>query len=500
MSLTTRVSLFFLGALAVVLAGFVVGVYQLAGMFFRQYAEERLLTTFHALVASAEIEPDGVEWNPQEHHLAEYRFRESEPIHWVVTTTSGSIIDSSREALSTMAFAIDPRASAEGAIETLSAPDLHPWWIVRQRLTIPEPEQSAPVSSAVAFDDADDIPEYPELIVTAGISVASTEASLHRLAAWIIPLALALWMFAAVGGRWYCRRALDPVWRMAAATGTMNASAREARIPVPRSSDELEELGLAFNALLDRVHESFERQRRFTGEASHQLRTPITILQGQIEVALRHERSPEEHRQVLEELLIQSRRLGEVVESLLFLARSDSEARLDRLQPLELNSWLIEHFSDSRSDQKLILEPARDEDCWIAAISPLLGQLVDTLVENAIRYSPSGQAVTVRVKLAADEAYLIVEDHGAGISPGEIAHIFEPFFRAESARREHPEGLGLGLAVARQIAGAFGARISASSELGCGTEMRISFPRLSAGDAPICANQCPGTNCGPTVA
>jgi len=480
MSLTTRVSLFFLGALAFVLTGFVVGVYELSGMFFRQYAEERLLTTFHALVASAEIEPDGVEWNPTEHHLAESRFRDSEPIHWVVTTESGTVIDSSQDALSTMNFAIDPRAAAEGTIETLTAPDQRPWWIVRQRLTTPAPKPGVPVASTGSFDDADDIPEYPELVVTAGISVASTQASLHRLAGWIVPLAVALWSIAAVGGRWFCRRALDPVWRMAAATDTMNASAREARLPIPDSGDELEKLGRAFNALLDRVHESFGRQRRFTGEASHQLRTPIAILQGQIEVALRRERSPEEHRRLLEELLSQSRRLGEIVESLLFLARADSEARLTDLQQIELNHWLGEHFqkiSPAPATEMVTFEPSRDGACWIAAHPSLLAQLVDTLVENAHRYSPPGQAINVRVDNRPEGVvHLLVEDHGCGIPPEDIPHIFEPFYRAKSVMADHPEGSGLGLAVALRIAAAFGAKISVESERGRGTKMTVSFP------------------------
>lgn len=482
MSLTTRVSLFFLGALAFVLAGFVIGVYQLAGMFFRQYAEERLLTTFHALVASAEIEPDGVEWNPKEHHLAEYRFRESEPIHWVVTTASGTVIDSSQQALSTMAFAIDPRASADGRIETLSAPDQLPWWIVRQRLTTPEPTADSSASATVAFDDADDIPEYPELTVTAGISVASTESSLHRLAAWIIPLALALWTVAAVGGRWFCRRALDPVWRMADATGTMKASVREARIPVPASGDELEKLGHAFNALLDRVHESFERQRRFTGEASHQLRTPIAILQGQIEVALRRERSPEEHRRVLTELLLQSKRLGEIVESLLFLARTDSEARLTGLQAVELNGWISEHFgngSEIESRRNVSVESPEVDANWISALPPLLEQLVDILVENALGYSPPDQPVAVRVRGDSETVDLLIEDHGHGIPQEDLAHIFEPFFRGKLALDRRPEGLGLGLAVAQRIARAFGGEITAHSEAGRGTTMKVSFLRVN---------------------
>lgn len=483
MSLTTRVSCFFLGALALVLAVFTIGVYEFAGRFFHQSAEERLLTTFHALVAAAEIEPDGIEWNPAEHQLAGERFSGGETIHWIVTTGDDQVIDSSPEAMQKLRFALNGQAQADGTIEDVSAPGGQPWWVVRQRLTVPQTLATAAPSNG-SPSHADDMPEYPEMVIMAGMSVASVQAMSNRLAAWIVPLAVGIWCVAAVGGGWFCRRALAPVSRMAEATRSMSPARLEARLPVAKSRDELEELGKAFNSLLDRLHDAFERQKRFTGEASHQLRTPLAVLQGQIEVALRRERSPDEHRRVLAELQQQAGRLAEIVESLLFLARADSEARLERLQPLDLGRWLADHLATSSGVARasdLSFERS-GSSCPISGHPPLLAQLVDNLLENAFKYSAAGERVSVRLEVHEETIRLIVEDRGCGIPPEDLPHVFEAFFRATRARRLRPEGLGLGLSVARRIASALGATMTIHSDLGKGTRVEVVFPRLRSSE------------------
>src|SRR4029077_13550209 len=122
------------------------------------------------------------------------------------------------------------------------------------------------------------------------------------------------------------RRALGPVTRMAEAARSMGAADLSERLPTPTSADELADLGEAFNGLLDRLGEALERERRFAGEASHQLRTPLAAVIGQVEVALRRDRSPDEYRRVLDSVLSQAERLRRVVEALLFLARTESDA------------------------------------------------------------------------------------------------------------------------------------------------------------------------------
>src|SRR5262249_51255839 len=141
-------------------------------------------------------------------------------------------------------------------------------------------------------------------------------------------LSLTVWLVALFVGRALCRRALVPVRRMAASAADMDAADLGRRLPAAGTRDELDELSKAFNNLLDRLQESVERQQRFTGDASHQLRTPLTAILGQLEVALRRQRPVEEYEQVLTTVRQKAEHLRRIVESLLFLARADAEARL----------------------------------------------------------------------------------------------------------------------------------------------------------------------------
>src|SRR5262249_31404843 len=139
------------------------------------------------------------------------------------------------------------------------------------------------------------------------------------------------------------------------------------RLPNPGTHDELEQLGSAFNDLLKRLQEAFERQRRFTGDASHQLRTPLTIILGQIEVALRRTRTLDDYQTVLASVHTQSLNLQRIVEMLLFLARADAEARLPHLEILDLSQWLDQHkeaWKESARFKDLSVKPPAGSACW----------------------------------------------------------------------------------------------------------------------------------------
>ena len=259
---------------------------------------------------------------------------------------------------------------------------------------------------------------------------------------------------------------------------------RATRLPVSATGDELTELGHAFNDLLDRLQESFERQQRFTGDASHQLRTPLTIMLGQVEVALRRDRTSDEYRSALESVAVQSARLKQIVEMLLFLSRADSEAKLPHLETIELGEWLPGHLENwsahpRRADLHLAVEG--DRPLAVKAHGPLLGQLIDNLLDNACKYSPPGTCVTIRAQGNNEGCLLSIEDAGCGISDEAVPHIFEPFYRAPHAQRNGHEGIGLGLAVARRIADAFGGTISVSTQVGRGSQFVVRLPTVSEG-------------------
>src|SRR6185312_16074010 len=180
--------------------------------------------------------------------------------------------------------------------------------------------------------------QYRVLVLVAGLSPIPVEATLGRLGLTLSVLSLAVWTVSVAAGRWLCLRALTPVSRMATAATAMTAADLGQRLPIAGTGDELDELGRAFNDLLDRLHEAFVRlhaaydgQRRFAGDASHQLRTPLAALLGQVQVALRRDRPPEEYRRVLEKVHEEGVRLRQIVESLLVLAQP--EAARPELEP-----------------------------------------------------------------------------------------------------------------------------------------------------------------------
>ena len=257
----------------------------------------------------------------------------------------------------------------------------------------------------------------------------------------------------------------------------MGAADLTHRLPVSASADELADLAAAFNGLLDRLAEAFERERRFAGEASHQLRTPLAALIGQVEVALRRDREPTEYRRALTAVLDQAGRLLRVVEALLFLARSEADARLPGVERVDLAAWVparLRTWGDHPRAGDLVFEPPSADVS--ALIHPdLFGELLDALIDNATKYSAPGAPVVVRVGCDSQGPWAEVEDRGCGIAPDDLPHLFRPFFRAEGARRRGVPGVGLGLAVAARVATALGGSIEVESELGRGSRVRVGL-------------------------
>jgi signal transduction histidine kinase len=311
------------------------------------------------------------------------------------------------------------------------------------------------------------------------MSLEPVAAVLRQLVTALVVLSLATWLITLISGRVISRWALRPVDSMASAAQAMDADDLGQRLPSSSTGDELEKLAGAFNGLLDRLQESFERQRRFTGDASHQLRTPLAAMLGQLEVALRRPRPPEEYERVLTAVHGQAVHLRQIVEALLFLARADAEARLSQTERIDLAAWLRKHIENCDGQPRaadLRFEAPSDEPLAVLAQEPLLCQLVDILIENAAKYSLPGSRIAVRLVRAESSACLSVEDRGSGIASEDLAHVFEPFFRASDARRQGIGGIGLGLAIAERIASALGGRISVSSELGQGSCFTLHLP------------------------
>ena len=318
-------------------------------------------------------------------------------------------------------------------------------------------------------------------MLAAWSSQEPVEAEIRWLAAILPLISLGLWALAAAIGRHFARRALAPLARMAESARSMPFD--DGRLPSPGTHDELEDFARSFNALLDRLYVALERQRQFTGHASHQLRTPLAALIAAIDVARRRPRTAEELEGVLDRLRDDAARLWRVVEALLFLARSDAEAGLPDLERLDLAAWATDHlrtWSGHERAADLRINGHAAEPLWVRAHRPLLGQLLDSLLENASKYSGPGTPIVIDAWSETDAIALAVEDHGCGIQAQDLPRVFEPFYRAESARRLGRAGVGLGLAIARRIAETHGGTIAAESESGHGSRFVVRLPQAPA--------------------
>jgi signal transduction histidine kinase len=200
---------------------------------------------------------------------------------------------------------------------------------------------------------------------------------------------------------------------------------------------------------------------------------------GQVEVALRRPRSPEEYERVLGLVREQSVHLRQIVETLLFLARADAESKKPQLDRIDLAAWLRGHvaaWSVHPRATDLVLECPPDTALWVRALAPLLGQLVDNVWDNACKYSDPGTPITLRLTCDAGLVCLVVEDQGCGVAADELPLVFEPFFRSRRSRQTAVGGVGLGLAVVQRIATALGGTPGIQSDFGRGTTFRLCLP------------------------
>ncbi len=483
MNLATRLSAFFLIALAMVLAGFSGTLYVLARTHLVRELDERLQRSLDTLEASVDIEPGGLEWEPADRQMTLGVDRGISAVRWTVRDSKGNLVDHSANA-GTEDFSSSwmppawpsnpPDGTVFGAITgwRLAARRLELGELLRRGRGHPDDEPGYEV-------------QYPVLILVVGLAPAPVEATLTRLGVTLAMLSTGIWAVAAVVGRRLCLRALSPLTRMARAATGMTETDLGHRLPSPGTHDELDELGRAFNDLLDRlhvaflhIHEAHDQQQRFAGDASHQLRTPLAALLGQVQVALRRDRTSEEYRRVLERVRDEGTRLRQIVESLLMLARP--EAGQSEPEVVDLTHWLPDHlgrWSEHARAGDFAVEVANESPLVVRIHSPLLAQLVDNLLENACKYSAPATPITVRARREGESIAISVEDRGSGLSAEDASRVFEPFFRGDQIRRDGHAGVGLGLAVAHRIAATFGGTLEVRSEPGAGSLFILHLPQ-----------------------
>ena len=302
--------------------------------------------------------------------------------------------------------------------------------------------------------------------------------------AWVIPLAILL---ASGGGYFLARKSLAPVVAMSRQAGRIGAANLHERLAVQNEKDELGHLALSFNGLLDRLAESFDRQRRFMADASHELRTPVAILRGESEVTLSQQaRSAEEYRESLGVLHHEAERLTRIVEDLFTLTRADAGQYPLQPRDLYLDELIAEcvHSARTLAQAKrisLTFDPAPESP--IHADESLLRRMLLNLLDNAIKYTPEFGRITVTCRRSGQEYAVSIADTGMGI-PAELRpRIFERFFRADKARSRSDSdggGAGLGLAISRWIVEAHQGRLELARSDSAGSTFTAYLPLHSA--------------------
>jgi heavy metal sensor kinase len=482
-TLTGRVSLFFLTTLAVVLVGFSAVLYFLARAQLHRQAEERLDAALNTLVAAAEVRADGVEWEPAERSVRLGPAARGDRLFWLVSDERGRAVDRSAGAAAEDFFAAAPPSVG---------PDERParrldWrgerWLFGRRLLRPADAPLAPNGMPTRDSGEGTGTRAARLEIAAAVPLEPVRDTLRQLAGVLVALSAGVWLLALLVGRKVCRRALLPVTRMAAAAREMEVADLGGRLPAAATRDELEDLSQSFNNLLGRLQESFQRQKRFTADVSHQLRTPLTTVIGQVDVALRRERPVAEYQRVLTTVLRKAQHLRRIAESLLFLARADHEAGPPEPERMDLSQWLPAHlqtWSDHERGADIHFTPDGAGPCVVEAPPVLFGELLNVLIDNACKFSQLGSPIRVNLSRESLFACVAVQDRGAGISADDLPRVFEPFFRSRDARPKSVEGSGLGLSIARRLATLFGGELAATSQPGQGSCFVLRLPLMQS--------------------
>ena len=320
--------------------------------------------------------------------------------------------------------------------------------------------------------------------ILAGADTRSAELQIEQLVTTIVIAFLVGIVPAVLVGRWIAGRALEPVDQMITEIREItDGRSLHRRLPVSMEKDELSRLASTLNQMWTRLERSFAALRRFTADASHELKTPLTVVRAGVERAITRPGLPHETLAPLEETLQQVNRMTELLDSLLTLARAD-EGRADlHREPVDIRE-IIEEAGETG---ELLAEHAGvgieirlpAEPLVLAVDRSRMRQLALNLIENAVKYTPRGGQVSVELGSSDGRVVFTVADTGIGIAPGDLPHVFDRFWRADSARTRTSEraGTGLGLAISKWIAEAHGGTIEVQSRPGRGTTFTVGLPR-----------------------
>jgi heavy metal sensor kinase len=292
-------------------------------------------------------------------------------------------------------------------------------------------------------------------------------------------------LLAAPGSWLLARAALRPVDRMRAQVARLQATDVHDGVAVPRTRDELARLGRTFNGLLSRLHAALERERAFVADAGHELRSPLTVLKGEFELAQRPGRSRTELAETVSVAAEETDRLIRLTENLLLLAREDVPAAPGAIELADLAHYAITAVTATAAARGVRITLQDEAVGTVAGDAGRFRQAIDNLLTNAIRYSPPDGTVTIRLARDGSDALLQVIDQGPGFPPEFLPRAFERFARADDARTRGSGGSGLGLAIVAAIMQVHNGTATAANRPGGGAVLTLRWPQHAAGAGTV---------------
>jgi heavy metal sensor kinase len=323
----------------------------------------------------------------------------------------------------------------------------------------------------------------PAYTIRVGASLQPLEDDLWQVTATLIVVGSVTLLVSPLGGYWLAGRATRPIARIINTTNRLHPSNLGERLPLRGTRDELDRLSATINGFLDRIGTYLEQNREFTANAAHELRSPLAAIQNSLEVVLNTDRSVEEYKELLGELLDECGGLRVLVNQLLILAESDAGRLQVATEPVELDSVVRKAY-----DMFLGVAEAADVSLRITTLDRVrvagdagrLRQVINNLVDNAIKFTRAGGVVEIALAYHSDENHVVftVRDTGSGIPPADLPHIFDRFYRGDKARQRdrRSRGTGLGLAICKSIIAAHHGQIDVESVVEQGTKFTVTLP------------------------
>lgn len=316
-------------------------------------------------------------------------------------------------------------------------------------------------------------------LLQVGESLDLVQHALEQVTTELAIAAMGVLLLGALGSYWLVGRAFAPIRRLIDVARTIKEGDLHQRVPVPQTADEVQALALTFNEMLTSLEATLNRQRRFVSDASHELRTPVAVIRSKTDLALQQPGDERDYLTVLREINSESERLGRLIGDLLVLARGDEGKTRFESEPVALHQVAEAVAANAEPlalERGVRLQVEIEQPVTVLGDEARLIQVIMNLLDNAIRYTNAGGCVSVHITCSRHQACLTVHDTGVGIASEHLPHIFERFYRVDSARTFSSGNNGLGLAIASWIVRAHHGTLTACSQPDQGSTFSVTLP------------------------